>query len=491
MPNQLVKIAIVGSGPSALAAFWGLKGKQNLEITFIDSGVTPENSSRFEADINSEFLKLRLDDDFIYRKFKSTPRINTSGLRLPISFALGGLSNVWGATMLPFSFEDTIDWPEYMKDLDHYYLEVSKRVPVSQLTWKQSRFYKHFANRDGLLNSSTISRLLNRSLMWDDENEFAPMPLAVKSASNSEAGCVYCNDCLRGCSYDFIWRSNHEIEKILKSDSIESITGARVISVEKNSGGLSLNYKTEDEKMFCIEGFDHVFLGVGPIESFRIASMSKLTHKETVFKDSNTFLVPFLNFNTFKRNPSKGYALTQAYLRCKSFSGNLLHTQFYVYSNEILEKAKSEIKILRLVPERVISMVLSRLVFGIIYLDWSDSTGLRVSLSTEGNLILKQDQQTVARLSPLRKINRLFNFHVLWKLRMVPFIPLIRTLDPGAGAHFGSWAPAGIHTDSLGRLQEDFNLHIVDSSVLPSIPPGPITFTIMANAFRIANEATN
>jgi ferredoxin len=377
-----------------------------------------------------------------------------------------------------------------MKDLDHYYLEVSKKVPISQLTWKQSKFYKQFANREGLLNSRTISRLLDRSLLWNDENECAPMPLAVKSASNSEAGCVYCNECLRGCSYDFIWRSNHGIEKVLNSDLIHSITGARVISVEKTSGSLSLNYKTEDGEMVCLEGFDHVFLGAGPIESFRIASMSKLTPREAIFKDSNTFLVPFLNFNSFKRNPAKGYALTQAYLRCKSSSGNLLHTQFYVYSNEILEKAKSEIRILRLVPDRVISLVLSRLVFGIIYLDGSDSTGLRVSLSQEGDLYLKKDQGTVSRLYPLRKIIKLFNFSVLWKLRIVPFIPLTRTLDPGAGAHFGSWAPAGIHTDSLGRLQEDFNLHIVDSSVLPSLPPGPITFTIMANAFRIASEAT-
>jgi hypothetical protein len=490
MQNQFTKIAIVGSGPSALAAFWGLQGKQNLEITFIDSGITPENSSRFEADKHSKFLKLRLDDDFPYRRFKIAPQIITSGIPLPISFALGGLSNVWGATMLPFAGEDTVNWPSYMKDLEQYYLEISKRVPISQLSWKLSKFYKLYANREGLLNSHIISRLLERSLLWDDENECAPMPLAVKSASNSQAGCIYCNECLRGCPYDFIWRTNHGIEQVLGSDSIRSITGARVIRVDKTSGRLDLSYKTESGEIVCLEGFDHVFLGTGPIESFRIASVSGLTEHEADFMDSNTFLVPFLNFNGFRRNPTKGYALTQAYLRCKSLNGNLLHTQFYVYSNEILKKAKSEIRILRLVPERVISMVLSRLVFGIVYLDGSDSAGLHASVNQEGDLYLKQNHRSVSRLCPLQNVSRLFNFSVLWKLRLIPVLPLTRKLKPGAGAHFGAWASAGIHTDSLGRLKKDFNVHLVDSSVLPSIPPGPITFSVMANAFRIANAVT-
>jgi choline dehydrogenase-like flavoprotein len=31
-------------------------------------------------------------------------------------------------------------------------------------------------------------------------------------------------------------------------------------------------------------------------------------------------------------------------------------------------------------------------------------------------------------------------------------------------------------------------MHIVDSSVLPSLPAGPVALTMMANAHRIASE---
>jgi choline dehydrogenase-like flavoprotein len=33
------------------------------------------------------------------------------------------------------------------------------------------------------------------------------------------------------------------------------------------------------------------------------------------------------------------------------------------------------------------------------------------------------------------------------------------------------------------------NIHVVDSSIFPSVAAGPITFTVMANAMRIARES--
>ena len=46
----------------------------------------------------------------------------------------------------------------------------------------------------------------------------------------------------------------------------------------------------------------------------------------------------------------------------------------------------------------------------------------------------------------------------------------------------------GDKSDLLGRPTGSQNIHVVDSSVLPTIAPGPITFTVMANAMRIAEE---
>jgi choline dehydrogenase-like flavoprotein len=41
----------------------------------------------------------------------------------------------------------------------------------------------------------------------------------------------------------------------------------------------------------------------------------------------------------------------------------------------------------------------------------------------------------------------------------------------------------------MGRLHGHERVHLVDSSVLPSIPATTFTYAVMANASRIASEA--
>ena len=73
-------------------------------------------------------------------------------------------------------------------------------------------------------------------------------------------------------------------------------------------------------------------------------------------------------------------------------------------------------------------------------------------------------------------------------------IPLIgKKYKYGNSNHIGSQFPLEeggnpLKSDKYGSIKHFKNLHIIDSSVLPFIPSGPITFTVMANAFRITDE---
>jgi choline dehydrogenase-like flavoprotein len=48
--------------------------------------------------------------------------------------------------------------------------------------------------------------------------------------------------------------------------------------------------------------------------------------------------------------------------------------------------------------------------------------------------------------------------------------------------------PGKFETDVLGRPAGFNRVHVVDSTVLPTIPATTITFTVMANARRIASR---
>ena len=71
-------------------------------------------------------------------------------------------------------------------------------------------------------------------------------------------------------------------------------------------------------------------------------------------------------------------------------------------------------------------------------------------------------------------------------------LPGARRAIPGTDAHFAGTLPMGDRgpngTSALGELNGRAGLHIVDGSVLPSLPAKHATLTIMANADRIAGE---
>jgi hypothetical protein len=75
------------------------------------------------------------------------------------------------------------------------------------------------------------------------------------------------------------------------------------------------------------------------------------------------------------------------------------------------------------------------------------------------------------------------------KLGIFPIRPLIKFALPGEGVHNGAWLPMGSSTDLLGRPAGSKRIHVVDSSIIPSVPAGAITFTVMANAARIAKNS--
>ena len=86
------------------------------------------------------------------------------------------------------------------------------------------------------------------------------------------------------------------------------------------------------------------------------------------------------------------------------------------------------------------------------------------------------------------------------QLGFTPITPLAKLGEPGRSYHTGGTLPMKDNNDNdankpttenfwsdlLGRPCGFRKVHVVDSSVLPSIPSTSITFSVMANAVRIA-----
>jgi choline dehydrogenase-like flavoprotein len=93
-------------------------------------------------------------------------------------------------------------------------------------------------------------------------------------------------------------------------------------------------------------------------------------------------------------------------------------------------------------------------------------------------------------LQVLRKLKGLKGF-----MRAAPISPLLQIAEPGRGFHSGgsfpmAHAPEPGETDCVGRPYGMGRLHVVDSTVFPSIPATTITLTVMANAYRVGREVS-
>jgi choline dehydrogenase-like flavoprotein len=96
-------------------------------------------------------------------------------------------------------------------------------------------------------------------------------------------------------------------------------------------------------------------------------------------------------------------------------------------------------------------------------------------------------------LAEARAVGRAL-LRVARQTRTLPLIGQLKVWEPGRGNHLGgsfpmAAHPRGLQSDLLGRPAGLDRVHVVDASVLPTIPATTVTLSVMANAHRIGHGA--
>jgi ferredoxin len=309
--------------------------------------------------------------------------------------------------------------------------------------------------------------------------------LAVETGTHRVNGCVYCNKCINGCPFSFIWTS-----KDLNSNTKN--LKLRVMKLNESISGVEIEAVDIHGKPHVLDKFEKVFLAAGSLESFRILATSKMIGGHGILKDSATFFVPLISLPKLGGNLNNSFGLSQLFIRLNKTNSHVASQyQVYEYSEDLIIRAKKVLPLGTFIPNSILRFFLKKMMVAIGYLDGADSPNIQMRLLEDGSLFSELDRtgksfkerNQVIKLS----IKRLSKYARPCGLLPIPFLTQIAV--PGEGVHFGSWLPMGDKSDLLGRPLGSQNIHVVDSSVLPSIAPGPITFTVMANAMRIAEAA--
>lgn len=503
--------AVIGSGPSGMACASALLAT-GARVTVIDSGrdLTPARQARratlaqrapaewsaadrawLTSDLlqsgNAEPVKRLFGDDFVYEGAEWTLE---SG-KLPKGFghrptqALGGLSRVWGAALKRFLPQDLALWPIPSGALDRHYTEVENLLAVS---------LQNTSPEVPLPLSPQAQMLLNR---WQTRQAaLAELGVRVSPARLAVSHrCRLCGMCLFGCPYEYIFSSDALVRNYRDHRAFEYRPGLRADRLEEHDGGGQVICVGDDGARTTVLA-DRVFVAAGVLGTPRLILASFGTREDRLtLHDSQRFLLPFLTGASSPRHAPL-HTLTQIFLDLKgsAIEAENVHVQIYTYNDFYAARIRSALGPLGKVAGSLADIAGRHFILAQGFLHSRDSgTALLRLTGPQAHPVLAIAPELPARTrrilrktwSRLGRAGRLAG--------MIPLVPLAETADIGASYHSGAVfpmirAPLGWQSDVLGRVRGLTRIHIVDSSVLPEIPGGPVTLTIMANAHRIAAE---
>ena len=481
-----MKIGIIGSGPTGWAIYKAFENSGH-SLTLIDSDLNEKDIHN--VDLSNKLSvnkKLYFNSDLPYRQFPHGPYITKKNVNPINSFASGGFSLIWGATMLPYSKKYTSDLSLSSINLNSYYEKICHLIPVCGRTDDLSEEFQNFFSRPNIIPSQRVVRILekyNSKIKNLKGLKIGLSRLAVETGTNSIKGCVYCNKCLEGCPQNLIWNSKGAFNDIKK-------VKMRVLNLEEYDDFVNIHGVDIDGNPVTEFKYDRVFLGCGPLETFRILAESGYVEPKALLNDSATFYIPIFASSKLGSYENNSFALSQLTIHLFN-NKNEYQFQIYEMSASLQKKIKDSNAILRLIPDFILKFIFSKFLIAIGYIDSDNSPKIQMYKKTNGSIELSLEdakKQFILRRKSIKEAVSILKEKINY-LGLYPLYFAHKPLKPGEGVHFGSWLPMGSKSDNLGRPNKLKRIYVADSSVLPNIAAGPITFTIMANAMRIAHDS--
>ncbi|WP_129649569.1 GMC oxidoreductase [Peristeroidobacter agariperforans] len=516
---------VIGSGPAGIAAAAALISAGS-EVTLLDVGIeldeerevrrqrmatrdasewTEEeiSSSRAHLEINGELeAKLCHGSDHAYKPAPSATRIDYGSLAVRSSAAKGGLSNVWGAALLPFHQNDTLDWPITMSDLSDSYRAVLQLIPVAGMQDDLRRLFPLYTERlhrpriSAQAESLLADLTRNRAELSRCGVTFGSARLAVRfSGASPSDSCNFCGHCMHGCPRDLIYSSRHTLSELLASGKLKYVPKVVAQMISEQGSRVTVMASVNG----CPVQFsgERVFIGAGVFNSTAILLRSLGWHDRPVqISDSQYFVFPLLRVRASSHvDKERLHTLAQVFLEilAPAISPYLVHLQIYGFNDLLADLVKLRLKALwKFFPR---DALLGRLlvVQGFLHSGHSGHITATLRRSAEGSVLrLEPVESSDARDRVGRVIQHMRRLSK--STRAVPLASALRIMQPGRSFHCGgsfpmSRSPHDGQTDILGRPFGLNRTHVIDATVFPSIPATTITQTVMANAYRIASQS--
>jgi choline dehydrogenase-like flavoprotein len=522
---------VIGSGLAGIMCAHGLL-EEGASVTLIDVGtecepdkleivrklsaVDPEKwDPALVESIKGDFLSSRsrrafkpvYGSDFPYAT-NELEKIAQTGTRCLLSHAKGGLSNVWGAAVLPNRDEDFDGWPIRLKDLASSYEAVARVMKIAGRKDDLEKLYPYYSPPSPAASLSaqaqTILGNLNRDKTALDSAGifFGQSRLAIRTIPDENGRqCENVGLCLSGCPYSAIYNATQTLTALAKNPNFHYLPGLAVEKLEElPSGEVRVSCRSVKDSGSKVFSADRVFVACGVLSTVKlIVNSSKATSVDLDMKYQPYFLMPFMMFKNHPDAPiERRHTLAQIFVDIfdSTISRHAVHLQFYTYNDIFKESLRRTLRLLPFFKSALEARLTGRLIAVQGYMHSDEAAGIRIKGRADSRGEMRLELSGEVGSGTKRTLRRLI-LKLIGHSRAIgafPLLPLAEIGQPGQGNHIGAVFPMKENpgeweSDSLGRVGRFKRIHVVDASVLTTLPATTISYTSMANAHRIAVQA--
>lgn len=417
------------------------------------------------------------------------------------SLAYGGLTNAWGASILPFRQADIEGWPIALDELAPHYEAVLRFVPIAAEHDELSESLPLYTETPGALRRGPQAEMLlghlrrNAAALRAAGFDFGASRLAVLASVGHPHRCRHSGLCLYGCPYRSVYNAVHTLEKLVGGGRVDYRGDIYVDRLGEAGDAVAIDF--HERRNPARRGrlsASRVFVACGSISSTRLMLESMGRTQPVPLRDSQYFVIPMV---TLRAAPvsvaTQGNTLAQVFVEYENVGifAHATHLQIYGYNDIMLSALAKRLPLGPARLERALRPMLGRMVVVQGFLHSEDSPGLTIGCNRDQVRIVGGDATSGA--VRVRRFVRLLAANARL-LGMVPVPGLVHVGRPGKSNHLGGSLPmrrepGELETDTLGRLPDWGRVHLVDASIFPSFPATTVTISVMANAHRIATAA--
>jgi hypothetical protein len=438
------KIAIIGSGPSAFAALAALKEK-NISIDIIDAGNTVSDGQKVKSK-----RKLVNNSDFVYRNFYDEKTQQDESVDYINSFAVGGLSNVWGATVHPKLLIEGGTKKTFFS-----------LIPVTRVADITKKEFPGLSI-DKSIKKGNITVHDSSCLVEDTQDK-----------------CRLCSLCLDGCPYRLIWNSSHELNGYRNEGRINYHAKYKCLKLNIEHEKITIITSDKSGNQFDFGLYDKVLLATGPLETFRILSESNiLDSNEAGLDQTDTFYILVRNDKDLKLD--NRFGLAQLHLEINGEAD--LWIQLSAFSKSHIKILKSRFPFLSIFPENLLMRIFKKYSLGIGYIGVDNSSSLKF-IYLDNNLVSIKAKLVKNRELITRVLKE--NSQDLDNLGLKIIHKTLQVLPVGGGAHYGNLNLNGENINSYLKKRNLLDLiEVIDLSSVKKVDLGPTTVLHMNSIFE-------